>query len=196
MDGRGRGRALTFPWCLIPASPGRQHHHAQQHGGEWSMVYASATCITSIHPDLSSKTELMTQLLHFQTAGSPSLFFFLFIFLFSGIFLYSLRDLSWMMLSKCAQIIQEVGKGTRDGRERARLAECKGNFFLLPRQTSIQIKSNYLPLVLQHCGIERSTEKARLQQWAHCGLIRALWARRPPLPAPREAPHTTALQGQ
>lgn len=99
------------------------------------------------------------------------------------------------MLFASAQIIQEVGKGTRDRRVRASLVECKGNFFF-PRPTIIQIKSYYLPLALQHCGNEWSKEEASLQQSAHCRLIRALWAGRPPLPEPREAPHTSALQGQ
>lgn len=111
------------------------------------------------------------------------------------IYFFSLRDLSWKMLFASAQIIHEVGKGTRGRRERVRRAECKGHFFF-PRPTSIQIKSYYLPLVLQHCGIEWRSEEASLQQRAHCRLIRAFWDGRPPLPAAREALHTTAPQGQ
>lgn len=98
------------------------------------------------------------------------------------------------MLFASAEIIQEVGKGTRDTQERARRAECKGSFF--PRPTSIQIKSYYLPLALQYCGIEWSMKEVSFQQRAHCRLIRTFWAGRPMLPEPQEAPHTTALQGQ
>lgn len=90
---------------------------------------------------------------------SLSLFFFPFILLsFLSWFFFFLRDVSWEMLFASAQIIQEVGKGTRDRRERASLVECKGNFFF-PRPTIIPIKSYYLPLALQHCGIEWSKEE-------------------------------------
>lgn len=144
-------------------------------------------------------THIVTQihlfLVYFQTAGSHYLCFSFSLFCSFLSFLFSLCDLSWKMLFASAQIIQEVGKGTRDRRERARQAGCKENLFF-PRPTSIQIKSYYLPLALQHCGIEWSTEEASLQQSAHCRLIRAFWAGRPLLPAPREAPHTTAPQGQ
>lgn len=108
---------------------------------------------------------------------------------------FSLRDLSWKMLFASAHIIQEVGRGTRDRQERARRAESMGSFFSKTNQHK-KIKSYYLPLALQHCETEWNTEEARLQQRAHCRLIRAFWAVGPPLPAPREAPHTTAPQGQ
>lgn len=59
-----------------------------------------------------------------------SLFFFLFILLFP----FTISSLFWgISLGRCflasAQIIQEFGKGTRDGRERARRSEAKDFFF-------------------------------------------------------------------
>ena len=87
---------------------------------------------------IQDRTHIVTQIhlllksfscLHFQAAGSHYLCFSFSLFCSLSGFLFSLRDLSWKMLFASAQIIQEVGKGTRDRRERARLAGCKGNFF-------------------------------------------------------------------
>lgn len=129
---------------------------------------------------------------YFQTASSVSclfvcLFILLIPFTFSSLFAWSLSERCFFA---SAQIIQEFGKGTRD-RRGGQDGQRVRNFFLT-RPTSVQFKSYYLPLALQHCGIEWNKEEARLQQRAHCRLIRAFWAGRPPLPAPWEAPHTTA----
>lgn len=97
------------------------------------------------------------------------------------------------MLSASAERTQEVGK-EKERRETARHAEDEGTFFLEP--ASIQIKSYYFPLALRHCGFEWSMEEASLQQRTHCRMIRALWAGRPPLPVPREAPQISTLQGE
>ncbi len=161
----------------------------------------ASTAIYHARRVLQDRTHIVTQILFLSTSRQLALTHSVFLSLYSAFsfhdfFFFYLCDLSWKMLSASAQIMQEVGKGTRDGWERARRAECKGNYFFFPRPTSIQFQSYYLPLALQHCGIEWSAEEASLQQRAHCRLIRALWAWRPPLPAPREAPHTTAPQGQ
>lgn len=108
----------------------------------------------------------------------------------SFFFVRSLLEDAFCICSNNTRGWQRNKRHTREGET----AECKGSFF--PRPTSIQIKSYYLPLALQYCGIEWSMKEVSLQQRAHCRLIRTFWAERPLLPEPQEAPHTTALQGQ
>lgn len=136
-------------------------------------------------------------LFYFQTAASHFLclllYFTLLPFTVSFFFLWSLLEDAFSIYSKNTRGWQRNKRRARDGETH----KVWGNFFFsFSKPTSIQIKSYYLPLALQHCETEWSTEEASLQQRAHCGLIRTLWAGRPPLPAPGEAPHTTALQGQ
>lgn len=174
---------------------------AQQHGRVMDGLRLSYTQHTPIYHKrklTQDRTHIVTQIhlllksfscLNFQTAGSHYLCFF---FPFMISFFFCL----WSLLEDAFCICSHIIWGWQWNKRQAREGETSVREFFFPRSTSIQIKSYYLPLALWHCGIEWSMEEARLQQRAHCRLIRAFWAGRPPLPAPREAPHTTAPQGQ
>lgn len=76
---------------------------------------------------------------------------------------FSLRDLSWKMLFASAQIIHEVGKGTRGRRERVRRAECKGHFFFQdqPAYKSNPITSPWLCSIVGLNGDRRRQASSR-----------------------------------
>lgn len=179
------GRVLTLPWCLIPASWSCStivmHSNTS---GEWWMAVTSATCSTSFHPYLSYKETQTRQNRYCDSNPSiAQILFFVYIqlaltFCFSSSILWCLclhdiflssRDLSWKMLFVSAQIIQEVGKGTRDRREGARRVECKEIFFFQdqPAYKSNPITSPWL------CGIvglnwvrrRRASSRAHIVGW-------------------------------
>lgn len=135
-------------------------------------------------------------LVYFQTAVSHFPCFFSSIIIISSlsfcglVFAWSLLDDAFCI---CANNTSSWQKNKRQARK-GETGGVSGIFF----QAQPAYKSNPItpPLALQHWGTEWSTEEASLQQSAHCRLIRTFWVRRPPPPSPREAPHTTASQGQ
>lgn len=118
----------------------------------------------------SHKTEhilwLKSIYFYFQTAGSYYLYEFFSLYFARSFhdFFFSLRDCSWKMLFASAQMIQEVGKGTRDRRERARRAECKENFFFFqdqPAYKSNPITSPWLCGIVGLNGVRRRRASSR-----------------------------------
>lgn len=99
-----------------------------------------------------------------QLAFTISVFLLLYFALSFHDFFFSLRDLSWMLFAS-AQIIQEVGKGTRDRRERARRAECKEKIFFFfqdqPAYKSNPITTPWLCGIVGLNGVWRRRASSR-----------------------------------
>lgn len=145
---------------------------------EWPtpQLHAAQASTLIYHKRSSNKTEhihsmcldsdsCIAQIFFLSTSRQLALTFSFSLFRFFSFhdFLFPLYALFWKMLFASAQIIQEVGKGTRDPQERARREECKGNFFFQdqPAYKSNPITSPWFSSIVGLNGVRRRWASSR-----------------------------------